>query len=273
MEILTCWSFAIGPGSSYKHSQLFARIVARGRLFLECVKYMAGNGIECRFGLTLPSFIIGVAATNLLAATPASAQGAPPPPGVGSPQSAPSYAPIPGGPSFARPGGYGGPGSMPQQTLGGLPMPGPAGGTAGGYASLPLSATDAGLRLDELRAIMSSARPKEFQEALLNYITWLSDVADGHWRMSTAFAKNEANKPQAEAEKQSALKFGGLKRQAMLLEAQFLVKQRRFPEAVAPLIDIVVAEPRSATGKSAYQLLQDIGFSNEAGVSNAAQIK
>lgn len=194
-------------------------------------------------------------------------------------QSAPVYAPIPGGPAAGagRPNGLGSPGSAPQG-YGSLHSPAGGGrGTAGGgaYASLPLNPTDAATRLEELRNIMNSSRPKEFQEALANYTTWLSDVADGHWRMSTAFAKNDALKLPAEAEKQSALKFGALKRQAMLLEAQFLVGQRRFPEAVSPLIDIVVAEPRSATGKSAYKLLQEIGFSDPAAasVSDAATVK
>ncbi len=232
---------------------------------------MAGTGIRCAIKVALPSVIFGVVAV----AGSACAQGASPTPGMGSPQptSAPTYAPIPGGlRPYDAAGSYGGNAGGAGGASGGGAAP--RGGAPGSYSALPLNATDASLRLDELRSMMPSARPKEFQEALSNYITWLSDVADGHWRMSTAFAKTEANKSQAEAEKQSALKFGGLKRQGMLLEAQFLVSQRRFPEAVSPLIEIVVSEPRTATGKAAYKLLQDIGFSEVASpVSDAGATK
>lgn len=218
---------------------------------------MAENGTRCKFGATLPSVIFGVSATNLMVAAAVLAQGAPTPQSNGPAVGSASYAPVPGALSSGRPPL----GSMPGST-GYAPAGQSSANTLNaGYASLPLNATDASLRLDELKRLMSSARPKEFQEALLNYITWLSDVADGHWRMSTAFAKSDATRANAETEKQLALKFGALKRQGMLLQAQFLVSQRRFPEAVAPLIDIVVAEPNSATGESAYRLLQDIGFS------------
>lgn len=233
---------------------------------------MAGTiGIRCALKAALPSFTFGAVialAGNLLmlplsSNASAFAQGASPMPGMGSPpqQPAPTYAPIPGGlRPYDSAGAYGNGNGISSGNAGGGGNSARRGGP-GSYSSLPLNATDASLRLDELRSMMPSARPKEFQEVLSNYIIWLSDVADGHWRMSTAFSKTEANKSQAEAEKQSALKFGGLKRQGMLLEAQFLVSQRRFPEAVSPLIEIVVAEPRTTTGKAAYKLLQDIGFS------------
>jgi hypothetical protein len=128
---------------------------------------------------------------------------------------------------------------------------------------LPLNPGNAIARLEELSNLMPNSRPKDFQDAIGEYCDWLSDMADGHWRLSQSFAKSEATKAQSEAEKQLCLRFGGLKRQAMLLKAEFLISQKRFPEALAPLIDIVSAEPRTDTGKSAYQLLQQIGFSQQ----------
>jgi hypothetical protein len=42
-----------------------------------------------------------------------------------------------------------------------------------------------------------------------------------------------------------------------------LIRNNRQPEALQPLVDIVVAEPRTATGEAAYSLLKQIGFSEE----------
>jgi hypothetical protein len=49
----------------------------------------------------------------------------------------------------------------------------------------------------------------------------------------------------------------------MLLKADLLIKQNRAPEALAPLVDIVIADARGATGLAAYKRLQELGFSQE----------
>lgn len=131
------------------------------------------------------------------------------------------------------------------------------------YRRLPLNYQNAAVRLEELRNIMITAKPKEFQDAIGDYQDWLADMADAHWKIYQAFSKVESMKPQAEVEKQSTLKLGQLKRQAMLLKAEFLIRENRQPEALQPLVDIVVAEPKTATGEAAYALLKQIGFSDE----------
>lgn len=128
---------------------------------------------------------------------------------------------------------------------------------------LPISVQTASVRLEELRNLMHTMQPKEFQESLALYLDWLAEMADGHWRLSQSMGKQESLKKQAEWEKQLAFKLGSLKRQAMLLKAEFLIRQGRQPEALGPLVDIVVSEPKTGTGQAAYQLLKDIGFSEE----------
>ncbi|HEY9789541.1 MAG TPA: hypothetical protein V6D22_04015 [Candidatus Obscuribacterales bacterium] len=156
-------------------------------------------------------------------------------------------APIPGNASVAR---------TPATAL----VPG---AKASSYARLPLNPGSAVARLEELRNLMPNSRPQDFQEAIGEYTEWLADLADAHWKLSQTFAKVEGAKSQAESEKQMCLKFGGLKRQAMLLKAEFLISQRRYPEALQPLVDIVSAEPKTETGQNAYRLLQEIGFSEQ----------
>lgn len=188
------------------------------------------------------------------------AQGGPPLPGNN--YTAPSGAPVPNAVPQAAP--------TQAPTAAAAPLPGPPpqqvlSGNAGnyGYRRLPLTYQNAAIRLEELRNIMISAKPKDFQDAITDYLDWLADMADGHWKIYQAFAKVESMKAQADLEKQSTLKLGSLKRQAMLLKAEFLIRNNRQPEALQPLIDIVAAEPRTATGEAAYSLLKQIGFSEE----------
>lgn len=174
--------------------------------------------------------------------------------------------PIPGS-SAPAPGNLAPATSAP--ALGAAPLPGPptqqvlSGGANNAYRRLPLNYQTASIRLEELRNIMLTAKAKDFQDAITDYLDWLGDMADGHWKIYQAFSKVESMKAQADLEKQTTLKLGGLKRQAMLLKAEFLIRNNRQPEALQPLIDIVAAEPRTATGEAAYSLLKQIGFSEE----------
>lgn len=201
---------------------------------------------------------------HLLAQSAPSPGGAPSPgaasttiPGAGNFGYAPSGAPSTGGPVPGASGKSAGPAA---------PIPGQAhslGAPNSIYRRLPLNYQNAAVRLEELRNIMVTAKPKEFQDAIADYLDWLADMADAHWKIYQAFAKVDSMKPQADVEKQSTLKIGQLKRQAMLLKAEFLIRENRQPEALQPLVDIVVAEPKTATGEAAYSLLKQIGFSEE----------
>lgn len=188
------------------------------------------------------SQIIGLIAFSSLFVMPnVYAQGGSPLPGAGGQYR--TSAPAPGAPVFNAPG----------------PFPG-AGGS--GYDRLPLNAGNAQSRLEELRAAMTATRPKDFQDSISGYSDWLSDMADAHWKLSQSFAKHDSTKAYAESERLLCLRFGQLKRQAMLLKAEFLISQRRYPEALSPLVDIAAAEPKTETGQRAYRLLQEIGFSD-----------
>ncbi|MBY0550185.1 MAG: hypothetical protein K2W95_23110 [Candidatus Obscuribacterales bacterium] len=171
-----------------------------------------------------------------------------------------AQAPIPGSvtgqdPSFGAPAPGGRPPAMPTS-----PVPG---NQAAAFRRLPINYQGAALRLEELRNLMPNIKPKEFQDMANDYLEWVGDLADGHWRIYQSFAKVDSLKDRAESEKQTTLKLGQLKRQAMLLKAEFLIKENRPQEALQPLVEIVVAEPKTTTGDSAYQLLRQIGFSEE----------
>lgn len=130
------------------------------------------------------------------------------------------------------------------------------------YRQLPLTAADAKQKVDELRAALGVSRPQDVQDGIYEMVEWLQDAADAHYRMATAFAKADA-KREAASERQLTSRFGQLKREALLLKADLLIKQKRAPEALTPLVDIVIADPKGATGVAAYHRLQDLGFSQE----------
>jgi hypothetical protein len=141
------------------------------------------------------------------------------------------------------------------------------------YRQLPLSPQDAKTRIDELRAQLVNGRPQDVQDRIYEMCEWLTDAADAHYKMYLAFAKSDLTKGQAQAEKSLNQRFGQLKREAQLLKADLLIKCNRSPEALSPLVEIVIADPRSAVGQSAYKRLVDMGFSQEVDESLVAANK
>jgi len=132
---------------------------------------------------------------------------------------------------------------------------------------LPLSIDDAKARLAELKALLLVSHAAQLHDPIYHLCEWLADSADAHYKMAAAFSHHDALKPQAAAEKQAAMRFSSLKNQAQLLKADLLISQKRYPEALAPLVDIVLNEPTSTTGQSAYDRLIELGFSEEPTLS------
>lgn len=198
---------------------------------------------------TLAMFSFGALTINFLGTAcliqPALAQGSPLP---GSANYKPaSSAPVPGASGFNKP-------MSAEETM------------RSRYKSLPITAADAKIRLEELRSALEMGTPaRELQERVLELGEWLTDAADAHYRMYQAFAKSELTKNQAASEKQLNQSFSQLKREAQLLKADLLIKQGRAPEALSPLVEIVVNDPRSQTGQAAYKKLTELGFSRDVG--------
>lgn len=202
--------------------------------------------------------------------------------------------PVPGQGSYAGgPNGYPGgqstyPGGAGAAPAPGAPVPGAGAGSAysatpyagssgystslprgqnskSAYSKLPLNGDDAKVRIAELRNMLAVSRPQDVQESVFQLCEWLSDMADAHWKLSLALAKNDSMKAAAAQERASAVKFSSLKHEAALLKAELFIKQNRLPEALGPLVDIVVAEPKSTIGQAAYEKLKEIGFAEQAG--------
>ncbi|HEY9719182.1 MAG TPA: hypothetical protein V6C69_17030 [Trichormus sp.] len=148
---------------------------------------------------------------------------------------------------------------------GGAPVPGQVAAAHRGsaYGDLPMNPDDAKARIIELNTLTATARPQELLERVNQLCEWLTDMVEAHNRMAAAFSKSPETRPQYLGEKQAAQRFSQLKHQGQLLKADLLIAMHRFPESLSPLVDIVIAEPTSATGKAAYKRLQQLGFSQE----------
>ncbi|MGD9684406.1 MAG: hypothetical protein AB7W16_24845 [Candidatus Obscuribacterales bacterium] len=139
------------------------------------------------------------------------------------------------------------------------------------YSQLPLSSLDAKNKIEELSNRLAVSNPDQLKDGIFAISEWLQDVADAHWKMYKAFEKSDSTRLQAQSERETALEFSRLKNRAKLLKADLFIKMNRYPEALGPLVDIVVAEPKSETGQAAYKRLIDMGFSKQiAGLEIAA---
>lgn len=148
----------------------------------------------------------------------------------------------------------------PAQNKNGATTNGAASGAAA-YSLLPITLDQAQARIAELREKLEVSQPSQMQESIYITCEWMQELANSHWKMYQVFDKNESTKAQSKEEKALALEFSKLKNKAKLLKADLLIKQQRIPEAIDPLVEIVVAEPTSGAGPDAYKRLVDLGFS------------
>jgi hypothetical protein len=92
---------------------------------------------------------------------------------------------------------------------------------------------------------------------------WLVDATEAHINLYKTLDNVSTAKAQAELEKQVALQFALLRDQAIYQLARIGVAEKSYRNAVKDLTDVVKSQPRSEIGIKAYQLLQDIGFTEK----------
>jgi hypothetical protein len=159
------------------------------------------------------------------------------------------------------------PGALPPQQSQSSPLPGSAianVSSKSAYQSLPISAEEAKVRIEELKTLLLISSPQAIQDRIYNTCEWLTEMAEAHNKLANAFGRQDTTKSIAATERASAHTFSQLKNEAQLLKAELLIKQNRAPEALGSLVDIISADPKSATGQAAYQQLKELGFSENA---------
>ena len=119
---------------------------------------------------------------------------------------------------------------------------------------------------NELKAIVQLKDAGQINSALtksqaLN--TWLIDATETHIDLFQTLNRVPSARVQAAFEKKLGLEFAKLRDQNLLTLGELYIKANREREAVRPLTQLIQSQSRSAMGYKAYQLLQEIGFTEE----------
>jgi hypothetical protein len=119
---------------------------------------------------------------------------------------------------------------------------------------------------NELKAVLNAREAGQINSALaksqaLN--TWLVDATETHIDLFQTLNRVPSARVQAAFEKKLGLEFAKLRDQNLLLLGELYIKANREREAVRPLTQLIQSQSRTSMGYKAYQLLQEIGFTEE----------
>lgn len=89
---------------------------------------------------------------------------------------------------------------------------------------------------------------------------WLANATEYHTNLYKALKDIDTAKTQADLEKELALKFAIYRDQAMYQLALLYIEDKKHQKAVEKLVNVVRSQPKTQLGFSAYQVLQQIGF-------------
>lgn len=92
---------------------------------------------------------------------------------------------------------------------------------------------------------------------------WLVDSTEAHINLYKALSNVSNAKVQAELEKQLALQFALLRDKSMYQLSRVDISEKNYKTAIKDLIEVVKSQPRGDIGIKAYQLLQEIGFTEK----------
>ncbi len=126
------------------------------------------------------------------------------------------------------------------------------------------------MAVDQIKAIELMIKEKRFDDArnkLLPLRQWLIDCTEAHIGLYTTLNKIPTARGQSELEKQLALEFAQLRDRAMFTLGLLYVEEKDNKHAVKELVEVIKSQPKSKTGIIAYELLQEIGFTEQLQLS------
>lgn len=131
----------------------------------------------------------------------------------------------------------------------------------------PLGLADATNRMKDIIALMEQSRFAEAQLKLMPLRQWLVDSAEAHINLYKTLNNIPSARAQAELEKQLGLEFALLRDRALFEMAKIYINQNDSRKAVKELTDVVKSQPKSQIGIRAYEMLQEIGFTEKLHLS------
>ena len=127
----------------------------------------------------------------------------------------------------------------------------------------PLGITAAQKQLNQISQLISNRQWITAKQSLTPLRQWLIDATEIHIDLYKTLSKVSSARTQAEFEKQIALKFGMLRDEALFHQGRILIGENKRKEATKMLTEVIKSQPRSDIGVEAYNLLQQIGFTEK----------
>lgn len=127
----------------------------------------------------------------------------------------------------------------------------------------PLGFTEAENRLHKYAQMIEARRYEEAKPGILQLRQWLVDLTEAHIGLYKTLNQVPSARGQAELEKELALQFAQLRDRALVDAARIYISEKDYFRAIKELTDVVKSQPRSKLGLRAYELLQEIGFTEK----------
>lgn len=127
----------------------------------------------------------------------------------------------------------------------------------------PLGFADAVAQIRKVENLIKEKRLSEARTTLIPLRQWLIDCTEAHINLYATLNKVPTARAQAEMEKQIALEFAMLRDRAMFELGLLYVEEKEHKKAVKELVEVIKSQPKSKTGILAYELLQEIGFTEQ----------
>ena len=127
----------------------------------------------------------------------------------------------------------------------------------------PLGFRDSEQKLKRYIDLISAHRYSEARSGVMNLKQFLTDVTEAHISLYKTLSQVSSARGQAELEKELALQFAQLRDRAVVEAARVHIAEKDYDHAIKELTDVVKSQPRSRLGLHAYELLQEIGFTEK----------
>ncbi|MGE0200310.1 MAG: hypothetical protein AB7P76_05005 [Candidatus Melainabacteria bacterium] len=127
----------------------------------------------------------------------------------------------------------------------------------------PLGLKAASNKLDKANALVAQGKLFEAKMLLEPLRQWLIDATESHISLYKTLNQLPTARAQAELEKQVALEFAMLRDQSIMQLGKLYVADKDYRKAVIELTEVVKSQPKSKMGITAYETLQQIGFTEK----------
>ncbi|MCA9789855.1 MAG: hypothetical protein KC462_08780 [Cyanobacteria bacterium HKST-UBA05] len=135
----------------------------------------------------------------------------------------------------------------------------------------PLGITTSARQLDSTADMIDRQQYSQAVDELTKLKQWLVDATEVHINLYKTLKEVSSAQVQAELEKQLALQFAVLRDKAFFQLGMAALGQKDYSTAIKNLSKVVQSQPRSPMGAKAYEVLQQIGFTEKVKLREATR--